>query len=518
MKDKKKLIILSSIILGVLVLTLGITYAAFTYNKTGETSKLVLGDIWMKYTENNQLTLSDAMPTSIYNYTTYEVNPVMASQSVEENELYSCVSLFNEFNVQYDEGTTAESFCKGTGTIDGGITFQEYLDGWISWAKDEITIEEGFLNGGGQELLDTGVVLSRIENLPYFEFTIGGKNTYTKEDIWYDIVLTHGDEHNERTTRIRDDLLKFTLVKVEEENEIILFNNRSYKDLNNKRIWVETISANTTSEVNNKYRLYMWIDEDTVIGNVNQDYTMKEWEDVFASVKVSVTGDFVEKIMPTHESCFEVGTVDNNGETEIAILDYNASCGNKVIIPESMYGYKVGVIGSYNTDIIERLNSKKNNSSLNDLNFKNDINNSIKPMLSVRQAAFISKGIISVVIPNTVRIIENSAFEGNQLTSIVIPNSVTTIGSYAFNYNQLKTVVFGTGIQYIGFDIFEKTSTSNPDLESITFTSKTCDEIKNIQRSSTDTTKYFPWLYSDSPYYQTGYKADIIGTDGVCNY
>ena len=375
MKDKKKLMIATSIILGVLVLTLGLTYAAFTYNRSGETSKLVLGDIWMKYTENNQLMLNDAMPTSIYNYTTYEVNPVMASQSVEENELYKCVNYLNSSGVQggvgerfdnfcrgtgtffgetfqgtldigdfppefltyfeenniiiadenetytvnpimasqtlneltscimthnnwgyeFDEGSNSESYCKGTGTIDGGITFQENLDEWIFWAKDESTIEEGFLNDGGQELLDTGVVLSRIENLPYFEFNISGKNTYEKEDILYDIVLTYGDNHDERTTRIRDDLLRFSLTKVEGESEISLFNNSSYEDLTNKKVWTETIPKNTTSEVNITYRLYMWIDENTVIGNVNQDYTLEEWNDVFASIKVNVNGHFVEK-------------------------------------------------------------------------------------------------------------------------------------------------------------------------------------------------------------------------------
>ena len=36
----------------------------------------------------------------------------------------------------------------------------------------------------------------------------------------------------------------------------------------------------------------MWISNDTIIGNVNQDYTMEEWNDVYASIKVNVSGDF----------------------------------------------------------------------------------------------------------------------------------------------------------------------------------------------------------------------------------
>ena len=36
----------------------------------------------------------------------------------------------------------------------------------------------------------------------YFEFTIDGKNTYEKKDIWYEILLSHGEDHETRTTRL----------------------------------------------------------------------------------------------------------------------------------------------------------------------------------------------------------------------------------------------------------------------------------------------------------------------------
>jgi len=201
---KKKTIILASIIVGVLVVTLGLTYASLSFNRTGGNSQLVLGDIWMHYSETNQLVLSDAMPSSTYDET------------------------------------------------------------------------------------------------KYFEFTIDGKNTYLNKDIWYEIVLNHGDNHETRTERIKDKLLKFTLVEIVNGEETVVVNAKSYDEINNTRIWVNTISKNTTEEVNKTYRLYMWISDSTLIGNIpNADYDIDTWNNqVYASIKVSVNGDFNEKELP----------------------------------------------------------------------------------------------------------------------------------------------------------------------------------------------------------------------------
>ena len=66
MNNKKK-IILGSII-GVLIGTLiSVSYAFFTFSKTSNNnSQLVVGDIYMKYTGNNELDFEGAMPSSTY--------------------------------------------------------------------------------------------------------------------------------------------------------------------------------------------------------------------------------------------------------------------------------------------------------------------------------------------------------------------------------------------------------------------------------------------------------------------
>ena len=269
MKKNKKTIIITSIILGVLILTISLTYAVFSMSKTGQNSNLVVGDIYMHYNETNQIQMEGAMPSETYDATSF------------------------------------------------------------------------------------------------FEFTIDGKNTTTNKDICYEIILKHGDEVYGKT-KIKDNLLKFTLTETKNGTTTTVFDGRSYGNLTNKRIWVNTINKNTTSEVSITYRLYMWISNNTVIGNVNQDYTTDEWKNVFASIKVDVAGDFNEKSIATNESCFTVGTI--NDGYEVAILDYDRACGTDVIIPNTIKGYPVTVIGNSETSVIEQLSNKNNDYKLNDLN------------------------------------------------------------------------------------------------------------------------------------------------------
>ena len=167
-----------------------------------------------------------------------------------------------------------------------------------------------------QLTIENAMPQSTYDTNNYFEFTIDGKNTYTEEDIWYEIVLSHGDNHETRTERIRDDLLKFRLVEVIDGEEEELFTNRSYNDLTSKRVWVDTIPKNTTNEVVHTYRLYMWISDNTLIGNTAEaDYNVDTWNtDVYASIKVNVTGDFNEKELPFSDE-FKKTVIANDTDT-----------------------------------------------------------------------------------------------------------------------------------------------------------------------------------------------------------
>ena len=198
----KKVII--AILVSILLISLvGITFAAFTYSRTGTSnSKQLVGDIYMHYTESNNLTLENAMPSSSY-----------------------------------------------------------------------------------------------IAN-KYFQFSIDGKNTTTNKDIYYDITLSHGSVPTGKTesNRILDMFLRFRLVEVINSSETVIFNNWRYFDIENKKIHVETIQHNTNSQITHTYRLYMWITDSILIGvGGNEDYSLTDWTNLFASIKVNASGDFTVK-------------------------------------------------------------------------------------------------------------------------------------------------------------------------------------------------------------------------------
>ena len=249
MKNKKILIILS-IVLVLIIGVLGITYALFNYSRSGvRNSKLVAGDIYMHYTESTALTLQNAFPSSTYDPT------------------------------------------------------------------------------------------------KYFEFTVDGVNDYTEKDIVYDIVLSKGTvpTGKQEANRIADQYLKFTLMeKIDNGNWTTVVDAKSYSDLANNgdgiRIWVDTIDKNTTTETIHYYKLYMWISDSLKIGNTNEAvYTLSEWENIFASIKVNVTGDFEDKKIPVQigdklSKAVLANVTNDNSDVDADNVTYISGCGDEETI------------------------------------------------------------------------------------------------------------------------------------------------------------------------------------------
>jgi len=79
--------------------------------------------------------------------------------------------------------------------------------------------------------------------------------------------------------------------------------------------------------------------------------------------------------------------------------------------------------------------------------------NGIK-VTKIGNRAFHEKQLISVIIPNSVIIIDDNAFSECQLASVTIGNGVTTIGDYAFAFNHLTNVDIPNSVTTIGRGAF----------------------------------------------------------------
>ena len=143
-------------------------------------------------------------------------------------------------------------------------------------------------NEGSKQISLSNAMPSNTYSSDYFEFTVDGKNTSNK-NINYLISLSYGDIPSNRTTRIKDNLLDFKLVEVVNNQENVLVDTINFNSLTNANLYTTTIPSNTSNYLKT-YRLYMKISYNTVIGNVGQDYTIDEWNNVFASIKVNVMG------------------------------------------------------------------------------------------------------------------------------------------------------------------------------------------------------------------------------------
>ena len=181
------------------------------------------------------------------------------------------------------------------------------------------------LNEGDDEIELTNVfpesaeeARSRDDN--YITFSINGKNTSSKT-IYYEFVINHGAEQASPKSRYNDKDLKFDLVELDSNgNEVeYLVSDMSYSSIVNKRIWVDTIDANTSTEVVRYYKLRVWIDENVIISDsaVNANYTTLEYPNKYATIKLIAKGDFEEKeLYPVLANMMMTNAVMDNTSSE----------------------------------------------------------------------------------------------------------------------------------------------------------------------------------------------------------
>ena len=142
--------------------------------------------------------------------------------------------------------------------------------------------------------LSLNEALTETSNL--ISFQIKGKNTNTANDIYYDIVLSDGESVSGKT-RLNNNDIHFQLIEEVNGTETILMKEGSYGSYENGRIYVGTFPKNTQTEVTKTYKLRFWLSGNVLISDTdaNADYKTSEWKNGFASVKITVNGDFNKK-------------------------------------------------------------------------------------------------------------------------------------------------------------------------------------------------------------------------------
>ena len=450
--NNKKVVIISSIILAVLVLTIGSTYSIFSLSKVSKNSNLVVGDIYMHYNETtNAINITDMMPTSTIKVNTSAdkvskcVEYLKTTYGDTWNNLRSTDSSANQ---SYNKNKVVVKQIRTTKTVGTyseycsckRITYvvaekknnknEEVMVKPIMENKPSTTItktiymlndlENGTLTETDKKYFeDNGIIEDNTLGLPYFEFTIDGKNTHTKYGVNYNIQIVHGNDETNKT-RIQDKFLKFRLVSVVNNQETILQDKLTIDNIDNTTIYSSTIPANTTTEIVKTYRLYMWIDGNVNICGGTQtegcDYNVSDWSNLFASIKVNVNGKYVE-------GTNFVEAIKNryNGNNQDGLVAVN-TVGDLASTGDTIREYRYSGIGNYCTYT----------------DGTTDYNISVSGNICPQTACYVSNG-------NAVMTSENDLFK--------IAGTCTDIGGTTINIKNNQTTPTDSGIRnYVKFN------------------------------------------------------------------
>ena len=153
-------------------------------------------------------------------------------------------------------------------------------------------------------------------------FDVNGANTVGKA-IRYNVLLNHGDDIANKV-RFSDDELRFDLVEIIDNNEILLVENANFNTISNANLY-DNIVPGSTNSVSHTYKLRMWIDEGVTVSETETGshiYTPSEYKDLYATIKLSVKGETIEGDTYTLTFNPDGGTVPISTKSIVVGQDY----------------------------------------------------------------------------------------------------------------------------------------------------------------------------------------------------
>ncbi len=286
--------------------------------------------------------------------------------------------------------------------------------------------------------------VARERNDNYITLQITGLNE-SEKDIYYKLMLNHGDDVAGRT-RIADNYLKFDLIEeLSNSEERYILYNESFETINNTILVRDRIDAGTSSNVQRNYVLRMWIDEKLLISDTDEDadYTTDEYNELFASVKVTAKADtenvyyydtFANVVTAINDKTYESNTdrananlgiyIDSDDNSTNLVLYDDTDVGNYHIIREpiniNLYGYTLnfqGQSGGYTTILVFTKDTLIENGTVAGAYFDEDFSYGLSPQVgkTVMNNIYIPKPVNlgkSVILPyNAEVIIKNSIID-----------------------------------------------------------------------------------------------------------
>ena len=356
----------------------------------------------------------------------------------------------------------------------------------------------------------------------------------SKEDIYYKLMLDYGDQITGKT-RMKDKSLRFDFLEILPNNEekYIIYS-ETFDNIENLVLTRDRILAETNSTVTRTYKLRMWIDEDTIVSDTEQnaDYTTQEFENLFASVKIYAKGEMEEvfyynsfdnALTDINSGTFESETDRENAKVGIYV-DHDDNTNNLVLYDDVETSEYTTITNQVNINLYENTLSYKKSSSdvVTGLYFKADFtleNGTIEE--ETNSGSMYSYAVL------------NYGYKGI-INNINIPYVTIDIFNYFRNSQGATTIIKNSTIRSVEVDSYTNSSVdilnSNLSGEMQVYNSSTMKMLDSDIDNGDDTEDlviiYDPTsklvventtLFADSPGCYTGSNNYIYSSVGIYN-
>lgn len=572
MKNRKALILIL-LFFGIISLLVGVTYSFFNYTKTGLANNFSVGNVSFNTSQDGNISLSNVFPITseelgedVGNHDSVTIN-ISGSTNFTNGVEY--LVTFTDVNNSVNDKLVPIAFT-ATGT-NIGTGDSDYYENRGSNSSIYTINEEGHIQP------DKYILVGYIA-----PGTIGinGSITVTAYVDADRIAITDTPEDNTEWIAGR------TVLSTEEWSSLKGNNALSFKIRveANQGIWVEEEATPgrcfTVEKPKMGYILNSNMTEDELnycINYFSAGWTLDSgwtYQDFCQGIGKSYGATLQEKIDDFSQNYLddleEANVIIRDGY-ETSIIDYDANCGDEVIIPKristevtsylynsNMTNEEINNCVDYFTNTLGWSVDTSNNETMESFcdgsgtnwgyTFQETINNEyfgdnqiqdlmdfnivllnvetinnvkIKkvdsrydPNYDISYGAFEEKGIKSVIIPNTIEIIGYRAFIANELREVTIPDSVQEIYQNAFSSNELTNVTLGNGVKEIGRNAF-----SNNNLTVISIPYSVTSLGDNVFWGNQITTLYLdaeiigpssPYVSGENYYNSFPYKTGLL--------